>query len=444
MYTIEELKEIIKKITKNNKMNRMFTIFSYYKKHNLEEFYEECLIEHKRRGFTNELLSQVFYNILNDIMEPPKCIICLNEDVDFINFTSGYKKCKSKLCRKEHKKLYVKETFDKKQNLIKHYIPNYNVLYNKEEILSFINIEDSNLLSTLLYNNKSYIVDQIYSRTSYLNITCNFYERLYHIFNDIYENQICPFCNKNNKKFINFLKGYRKICNSEECIYKQIAIINIGRIQKEETKIKRYNTRKNNGQIWCTEETKHKISIKNIITWKENPENHLLGVEKKKQNGFYKEHGENLKQKILNGEWTPHISNSWANSRCKLQIDGYEKGYRSSWDATFQILNPTCQYEKIRIKYFSKIYEKYRNYITDFVDEENKIIYEIKPDGLLEDQTNIDKKEAAIIWCKENCYQYLIIGNSYFIENAKNVDFSLYDEKIYKGMKQFLKDGVCQ
>jgi hypothetical protein len=145
-----------------------------------------------------------------------------------------------------------------------------------------------------------------------------------------------------------------------------------------------------------------------------------------------------MKEKIASGEFTPCVTNSWANSRCKIEIDGFEKKYRSSWDAAFQILNPMCEYEKLRIRYISPEDNDWHNYITDFIDEENKILYEIKPKGLKDTPKNKAKFEAANKWCKQNKFQFMVISNKWFIENAPKINFKAYDPKILKGMKQFL------
>ena len=43
-----------------------------------------------------------------------------------------------------------------------------------------------------------------------------------------------------------------------------------------------------------------------------------------------------IKKLITEGKFTPCVTNSWANSQCKLlTINGYLKYYRSSWDAAF-------------------------------------------------------------------------------------------------------------
>ncbi len=151
----------------------------------------------------------------------------------------------------------------------------------------------------------------------------------------------------------------------------------------------------------------------------------------------YKKLSEIMKEKIKNGEFTPCITNSWANSRAKISINGTDKSYRSTWEAVFQILNPTLLFEKIRIPYISPKDNKEHIYIIDFVDEENKLLYEIKPKSQINDVT-LAKEKYAVEWSLVNGYQYIIISDDWFKENANKIDYNLYNEKIKNGMKQFL------
>lgn len=165
------------------------------------------------------------------------------------------------------------------------------------------------------------------------------------------------------------------------------------------------------------------------------------------ENGFSKKHNISkragiktsikLKAKIASGEWTPCVTNSWANSRVKIEINGFEKGYRSTWDAVFQILNPITEYEKLRVQYIG-LDNEYHTYIVDFIDEINKVVYEIKPNNLKSNELNIIKEEALIDWCSQNDYEFISISNNWFKEHANKIDYSLYSGKLLKGMKQFL------
>ena len=81
---------------------------------------------------------------------------------------------------------------------------------------------------------------------------------------------------------------------------------------------------------------------------------------------------------------------------------------------------------------------KQRIYIVDFIDNKNKIIYQIKPAACVDNEVNKIKQQAAINWCKENNYSYQLITDSYFQENARKINFKKYDKRIYYGMMQFL------
>lgn len=202
---------------------------------------------------------------------------------------------------------------------------------------------------------------------------------------------------------------------------------------------KRIETRRRNGKPWHTEESKRKISETNSKTWLNIWADPTLKQEYKQK--YLEErktkHSQTMKKLIKSGKFTPNITNSWANSRCKLTLNTYEKFYRSSWDAAFQILNPTCKYEELRIPYIDTN-GKQRIYITDFIDEDLRILYEIKPLACIENKINKLKENAAKDWCIKNDYIYQLITDEYFKKYAKLINFKKYDQKIFKGMKQFL------
>lgn len=129
-----------------------------------------------------------------------------------------------------------------------------------------------------------------------------------------------------------------------------------------------------------------------------------------------KKQSDTIKLKILNNEWTPNITNSYANSRIKLQLNGINYKFRSTWEALFWLLNKDLKYEFHRIPYtyggISKVY------ITDFTDTLNYIIYEIKPISFITDQ-NRAKFKFAEQWCNKNEYVYKIINEKYFFKNIE-------------------------
>lgn len=160
---------------------------------------------------------------------------------------------------------------------------------------------------------------------------------------------------------------------------------------------------------------------------------------KEQQNNLHKKISVKMKANIASGRFTPKVTNSWANSRVKIKVLDFEKEYRSTWEAVFQILNPTLIYESKRIQYLDPTHNIMRNYIVDFEDKTNKVLYEIKPNALSEDVIVQAKRKYAEEWCKLNDYKYIVIGNEWFKENANKIDYSQYDPKLLKGMKQFLQ-----
>jgi hypothetical protein len=140
---------------------------------------------------------------------------------------------------------------------------------------------------------------------------------------------------------------------------------------------------------------------------------HKLSVNDKLK--LHKKQSIGIKAAIQSGKFTPAVTNSWANSRILLNINGELKKFRSSWEAYFQLVNQSALYEKLRIPY---IYNNIsRNYIVDFIDIQNKILYEIKPESLKTSEMNLVKEEAAIRWAKSNGYEYRIISDDWFFKN---------------------------
>lgn len=200
--------------------------------------------------------------------------------------------------------------------------------------------------------------------------------------------------------FIRFSEGYRKNC-SKKCLYKWRSDNMIG---------------ENNNIHKASEETLKAMGRKTSIR---------------------------IKKSIENGTFTPCVTNSWAKSRCIVNINRKNTKIqikcRSSWEAYFQIKNPNFLYEKIRIPYF--IDGNFRNYIVDFVDLENKTIFEIKPSALEDSQINLIKFKAAKDWSILNNYKFEIVNTQWFIDNYnENLLVDQPDEiKIKRLLKQFAK-----
>lgn len=125
-----------------------------------------------------------------------------------------------------------------------------------------------------------------------------------------------------------------------------------------------------------------------------------------------------MKDKINSGEFQPQITNSWHKGLSYLIINGEKKKYRSSWEAFFHLCNPGLCYEDIRIKYIYKDNE--HNYIVDFVDYENRILYEVKPESTMNNNRNKEKHYYAENWCQENYYTLKYITEEWLSNNLSN------------------------
>lgn len=143
-----------------------------------------------------------------------------------------------------------------------------------------------------------------------------------------------------------------------------------------------------------------------------------------------------LKEKILTGDFTPNVTNSWAKSRMTVG----DMKFRSSWEAAFWMCNQNFLYEKIRIPYVIEGIR--RTYIVDFFDVESGVLYEIKPDSNAENVDVLIKKQFAIDFCRANGYRYVTIGNSWFYDHYEDIvvaskQFDTLDPSFNEKMEQF-------
>lgn len=85
----------------------------------------------------------------------------------------------------------------------------------------------------------------------------------------------------------------------------------------------------------------------------------------------------------------------------------------SKWELDFFNICKELNISKVSRKVFSIKYLKsecnrYAAYIPDFIINDHYVV-EIKPNYLLDSQTNIDKFNAADLYCRENGYEYIVI-----------------------------------
>lgn len=94
----------------------------------------------------------------------------------------------------------------------------------------------------------------------------------------------------------------------------------------------------------------------------------------------------------------------------------------------------------MKIKYYCTLTNKTRTYIVDFVDYENRILYEVKPKINTTNQNVLDKEKYAIQWCKENNYEFKYITESWFIKNVNEEILKEIPEKAKKRIKGVLNE----
>lgn len=153
----------------------------------------------------------------------------------------------------------------------------------------------------------------------------------------------------------------------------------------------------------------------------------------------------NKKDLIKSGAWTPPVTNSWCHSRYNLTFkrnnESINQKVRSSWEAFFQIFNPNLKYEKLRVPYYYN--EQWHSYIVDFIDNKNKIVYELKPEALTTSIVNAIKEDSVKKWCVENDYLYIRITEKYFktlIWDESLIKSSVLEFDKIKKFKFYFKD----
>lgn len=213
----------------------------------------------------------------------------------------------------------------------------------------------------------------------------------------------CLFPNRKDFLQVNLKYGIYKFCDNPKCNYKFISDRQIG---------------DNNTCHRMTEESFKSMCEKN---------------------------SKKMKQNIKDGKFIPNITNSWSKSRCQISFIRNNKKInmktRSTWEAYFQLFNTNLLYEKVVIPY---LYNKVEyNYIVDFVDCENRMLYEIKPLSNKNSEIVKIKIKYAKKWCKQNDYKFVLITDKWFINNYNEelVIGQPDEKKILKNLRQFKNEN---
>lgn len=237
-------------------------------------------------------------------------------------------------------------------------------------------------------------------------------------------NKIVDAMIQGGRKRINEITGktFEEIYGNEKANQIKAKISNSPIHQCEKIKQKRIQTRKNNKLSWHSPSTIEKIRKSNIRTHTSSAfrekYKHIYDLSRAKQS-------KTMKEKILKGEFTPPITNSWTHWNVCINVDGNLKKFRSSWEAAYWLKNRHLEYEKIRIPYESND-GKQKVYIVDFVDHNSRKLIEIKPNSLLE--KNKIKIGTALKWCDQFGYNFEIVGDDWFKQNITEHDVQTYPE----------------
>ena len=269
-----------------------------------------------------------------------------------------------------------------------------NVSFIKKKIQNFIENENK---ASFSQNPKKWLENNGYSEIVFLLNEDNIQTRI-NMFSFAYGKGICKNCNKEHTRIIGrWKRGWTKTC-CEECENELASKRQIG---------------ENNTSHRMTNETKNKMKEKM---------SHIM------------------KEKIINGEFTPKSENYKTFGMIEFYHKNDVKKVRSLWELLFWIENENLEYEKIRIEYFDTLTNKNRIYITDFYDSKNNEIIEIKPTKY-QDVRFRDKKIA----CEKKGYKFKTLDEKYFSKYKNDSKIiSLLENKVInydkiKGRIKWLK-----
>jgi hypothetical protein len=263
--------------------------------------------------------------------------------------------------------------------------------------------------------------DKIYNELFNLYPFCKtMVDIIYCLRNNINEMPKCRICynlcNYPNKEYCS------RTCSQRNGLGKHHGL---GIKKSEEHRLKNSLSHKGKSPPPLKESSKKKISLANS-----GKGNGMYGVKMSIEDKIYRSNY--MKEKILSGEFTPKGGNRYTHF--SSEYNG--KKFRSSWEAAFYSTNTTLIYEKIRIPYYDSLIKTNRVYISDFLDEENRIIYEVRPQRLFDKQS--DKFSCVIKWCHDNNYKFMHINEQILKQLKDDIDWEKLDYKSIKNLKRAL------
>ena len=174
-------------------------------------------------------------------------------------------------------------------------------------------------------------------------------------FDDLYSNDY-------NIREMTFKKIRNDICKKGGKKTIELYGEKIAKQGRENFKVSHIKGRKLTYNVWSKGLTKDTHpSLQRISQSRLGAKNHMYG---KKYTKEMRDIRSNImKSLILNGEFTPNTQNIYTRKNILYN----DIKYRSTWEVMFAMLNPSCKYETLRIKYLYK--NQYKVYIVDFIDE---------------------------------------------------------------------------
>lgn len=389
--------EIIKFFTQY-KLSSSCYYKSFYKRKGHPEVYDFIINWYEPCSpLYDKSLAQKIYHIFKDDYNIPV-------GVKFINFVEGYQKGGRRVKNDPRYVTDVPRTLEWFcENLDN--INNTGEYYSYEEFISIFYplyktlnykkiLKDQKLINYILKFKSDNNI------SSYMAVIALFYKE---------HDLKCPYCNNLRKIYE---RKFIKTCDNKQCKSKLLSDTaikrGVGELHSEKARLKKAETIKNNPRV-LSEETKRKLSESNKKTWTKEFSEQIKQQHIK--NGVYKRHSEIMKKIILEGKFTPKTTNRLTHKRLFSDITGI-KSYRSGWEKQFHEKYPHLLYETLRIKYNFNGVEHI--YIVDFIDHDNKIVYEIKPASMKNDDKVVAKHLALIEWCNVNNYTYNIITEHEF------------------------------
>ena len=131
-----------------------------------------------------------------------------------------------------------------------------------------------------------------------------------------------------------------------------------------------------------------------------------------------------MKKKILNGEWSPNVINSFTHWSAEIIVDGRLFKFRSTWEVeVFEQLKDVyplseIEYETLRIPYKYDGVEHI--YVVDFYIPLKRLVIEVKPTSSLFDKQEQEKIRVCKEFCKQNNMIFVIFNekNKYSVREV--------------------------